>query len=285
MHRQYWTCHAIRDSSTISHTLGVTLWLLRNDTKNKIHTPELTKSDTDTSDPNLSSNQFAVVTEDQSIKARRAFIESLDQSAICALASKYNNDKPCRVANKANGSFNVCFFVEFSADEPKWVVRVPIEPAVNNPWDKLLSEVTTMHIGNQMFLITDFIQGQALDKKRLLVAREEHRRNFYCQLIDILTELHGLRFPSIGSLMPRPDEPSRPVIGPVMSMSANTLRLPTPLMFSSARTYMKYQFNLVSEFFSPPVRDHTIEDIRHEIFALDDHPALVVLLIHSPLSR
>lgn len=154
--------------------------------------------------------------------------------------------------------------------------------------DALLTNalLTKNSIGNQMFLITDFIQGQALDKKRLLVAREEHRRNFYCQLIDILTELHGLRFPSIASLMPRPDEPSRPVIGPVMSMSANTLRLPTPLMFLSARTYMKYQFNLVSKFFSPPVRDHTIEDIRHEIFALDDHPALVVLLIHSPsLSR
>lgn len=48
------------------------------------------------------------------------------------------------LAESVNGSFNVCFFVEFSADEPKWVVRVPIEPAVNNPWDKLLSEVTTM---------------------------------------------------------------------------------------------------------------------------------------------
>ncbi|KAL9561603.1 hypothetical protein ACKAV7_014159 [Fusarium commune] len=238
-----------------------------NDTKNEIHTPELTKSTTDTSASSLSSDQFLVATEDQSIQARRAFIESLDLSAICALASKYNNDRSCRVVNKASGSFNVCFFVEFSADEPKWVVRIPIEPAVNNPWDKLLSEVTT--IQTQMFLITDFIQGQPLDKERFLVANEKHRRKFYCQLIDILTELHGLRFPSIGSLMPNPDEPSHPVIGPVMSMSANTLRLSPPPIFSSARTYMKYQFSLVSEFFSPPVRDHITEEIRREIFALD----------------
>lgn len=136
-----------------------------------------------------------------------------------------------------------------------------------------------------MFLITDFIQGQPLDKERLLVANEDHRRNFYCQIIDILTNLHGLRFPSIGSLMPSPDEPSRPVIGPVMSMSANTLRLPTPPMFSSARTYMKYQFNLVSEFFSRPVRDHTIEDIQHEIFALDTLERVFEQLVDDQLDN
>lgn len=46
--------------------------------------------------------------------------------------------------NKDSGSFNVCFFVEFDQDGPQWIVRVPIEPAVVNPWDKLLSEVTTI---------------------------------------------------------------------------------------------------------------------------------------------
>ena len=119
-----------------------------------------------------------------------------------------------------------------------------------------------------MFLIADLVEGQPLEKKRLLLAKEEHRRNFYTQLIDILAELYNLRFPSIGSLMPNPDDPSCPVLGPVMSMSAATLGLPPSPMFSSARAYMKYQFGLVSRFFSPPVRDHTIEDIRQEHFAL-----------------
>ncbi|KAF5711124.1 phosphotransferase enzyme family [Fusarium mundagurra] len=106
---------------------------LSNNAKNEVHTPELSKSATDTS---ASSIQFPAVTEDQSIQARRAFIESLDLSTIYALASKYNNNKSCRVVNKASRSFNVCFFVELAADESHWVVRIPIEPAVNNPWHK-----------------------------------------------------------------------------------------------------------------------------------------------------
>lgn len=113
-----------------------------NSAENEIHTPELTESDT--SALSLSSKQFPVATDDQYNQARRAFIESLDSDAVCALASKYNDDKCCRVVNKTSGSFNVCFFIEFGTEEPKWVVRVPIEPAVNNPWDKLLSEVTTI---------------------------------------------------------------------------------------------------------------------------------------------
>ncbi|RKK11075.1 hypothetical protein BFJ66_g16731 [Fusarium oxysporum f. sp. cepae] len=263
-----------------------------NPAENEIHTPELTESGT--SVPSLSSKQFPVATDDQYNQARRAFIDSLDSDAVCSLASKYNNDKCCRVVNKTSGSFNVCFFIEFGTEEPKWVVRIPIEPAVNNPWDKLLSEVTTIQylrhhtqipvprvqaygrsavltktgIGSQVFLITDLIEGQPLDRKLLLLTKEEHRRNFYSQLIDILIELYNLRFPSIGSLMPNPDDPSCPVLGPVMSMSATSLRLPPQPTFSSAKAFMKYQFGLVSRFFSPPVRDHTIEDIRQEVFAL-----------------
>lgn len=47
--------------------------------------------------------------------------------------------------DRASGSFNVCFFVAFGQDdEPEWVVRIPIEPALGDPWNKLLSEVTTL---------------------------------------------------------------------------------------------------------------------------------------------
>jgi len=87
---------------------------------------------------------FPAVTDDQYNKIRKAFIESLDPDAVCALASKHNNSKSCQVVKKASGSFNVCFFVEFDLDGSKWIVRVPIEPALDDPWDKLLSEVTTM---------------------------------------------------------------------------------------------------------------------------------------------
>jgi hypothetical protein len=43
-----------------------------------------------------------------------------------------------------NGSFNVCFFVEFYTVATAWVVRIPIEPVVHRAWEKLQSEVYTM---------------------------------------------------------------------------------------------------------------------------------------------
>ncbi|KAF9775679.1 hypothetical protein IL306_006182, partial [Fusarium sp. DS 682] len=153
-------------------------------------------------------------------------------------------------------------------DAPRYLeqhTRIPVPHVRAYGRDAVL---TKTGIRSQMFLITHLIKGQPLDKKLLLLAKEEHRRNFYSQLIDILIELHNIRFSSIGSLMPNPDDASRPVLGPVMSMSAATLRLPLQPIFSSARAYMKYQFGLVSRFFSPPVRDHTIEDIRQQVFAL-----------------
>lgn len=91
--------------------------------------------------PNL---QTFPATEDQLNQIRKQFIESLDLDAVCALASRFNNGKSCQVVRKARGSFNICFFVEFEQDGPKWVVRVPIESSLDDQWNKLLSEVTTM---------------------------------------------------------------------------------------------------------------------------------------------
>ncbi|KAM5344703.1 hypothetical protein ACJ41O_010565 [Fusarium nematophilum] len=184
---------------------------------------------------------FPAATDDQRNQARRAFVESLDPDAVCALASGYNGGRPCKVVRHDSGSFNVCFFVEFDEDAPGWIVRVPIEPALDDPWDKLMSEVTTIQYlksntripvpqiraygrdaklikaarGTQMFLIADLIPGEPLDKRLLIAAKEEYRRNFYSQLIDILAELRKLEFPSIGSLMPNPNGGDvHPVLGP-----------------------------------------------------------------------
>ncbi|UKZ78686.1 hypothetical protein TrVFT333_006432 [Trichoderma virens FT-333] len=194
----------------------------------------------------------------------------------------------------SSGSFNVCFFVEFDQDGSKWTVRVPIEAGQDRVWEKLESEVATIQylerntkipvphiraygrdaklteagLGTQMYLITDFISGEPLDRKLLINAEEKHRLNFYSQLIDILVELRKLEFPSIGSLIPTPDGSQDPILGPVISMSATTLRLPLVPVFTSARQYMKHQFSLVSAFFSPPVADHTIDDVKKEVFAL-----------------
>lgn len=64
--------------------------------------------------------------------------------AICALASSCNNGKPCQVIDRKNGSFNACFFVKFGQGGPEWAIKVPIEPVLDNPWDKVLSEVATI---------------------------------------------------------------------------------------------------------------------------------------------
>lgn len=87
---------------------------------------------------------FPAFTDDQYHQVKRAFIKSLDSDAVCALASRLNNGRPCKVVKTASGSFNACFFVEFDQDGLKWTVRVPIEPALDHPWNKLLSEVATM---------------------------------------------------------------------------------------------------------------------------------------------
>lgn len=119
-----------------------------------------------------------------------------------------------------------------------------------------------------MYLITDFISGEALDRKLLIKTEEKHRLRFYSQLIDILVELRKLEFPLIGSLIPTSKGSQGPVLGPVISMTATTLRLPPTTVFSSARQYMKHQFSLVSAFFLPPVADHTVDDVKREVFAL-----------------
>lgn len=107
--------------------------------------PEVDSAETSTVESvDHSSREFPIMTDDQYKRLRKDFIESLDPTAVCALASKHNEGKSCRVVTKTSGSFNVCFFIEFNGKGPEWVVRVPIEPAFEDAWIKLQSEVTTM---------------------------------------------------------------------------------------------------------------------------------------------
>lgn len=75
----------------------------------------------------------------------KRFTDVISQDAILALASRYNNNLPCRLRDgTSQGSFNICFYVDFFTVGTIWVVRVAIEPAVCQAWDKLQSEVYTM---------------------------------------------------------------------------------------------------------------------------------------------
>ncbi|OAA53442.1 phosphotransferase enzyme family protein [Niveomyces insectorum RCEF 264] len=273
----------------------------------------------------LDEHGFPRITEDQNVDIIKAFIGSVNEDAVCALASRFNDGVPCRVVNKSHGSFNLCFFVEFDKQEgdeqpKKWVVRLPMGPAVENPWDKVISEVTTIRyirkktsirvprihaygrdsnlirkenkdkgannnsndgsriVEGQVFLITDFIAGANLDRKLLTTADQEHRRGFYAQLIGILAELRKLEFSKIGSLRPGKTDVS-PILGPMISMSDNTLRLCPPPILTSATDYMKYEFDVVSEFFFAPVSNLKIDDLQKELYAfhaLEPHfPGLI----------
>ncbi|EPE10441.1 phosphotransferase enzyme family protein [Ophiostoma piceae UAMH 11346] len=58
-------------------------------------------------------------TYEQKVSYQKAFIEAIDPDTVCRLASLHNGGKPCRIfKEKAHGSFNVCFFVEFIDEEP-----------------------------------------------------------------------------------------------------------------------------------------------------------------------
>ncbi|KAH7176405.1 phosphotransferase enzyme family protein [Dactylonectria macrodidyma] len=201
----------------------------------------------------------ATPTEDQYNQSKKAFIAPLDWDA-------------------KNGSFNICSSIEFDQGGQKWIVRVPIEPAADNLWDKLFSEVTTLQYLEHntripiphILLIADLIPGKPLDKKLLIEAEMEHGRNFYSSLLDILVELRKLEFPAVASLMPNPNGSSQPIVGPIISMSVASLRLLPHPVFTSAKIYLEYWFGIISEFFSPPGSDYTAEDIKEEVFALHE---------------
>ncbi len=98
------------------------------------------------------------LTSEQEEQQTEAFIQSIDPTAVCSLASRHNGSRPCRFFRDATrGSFNICFFVEFPENDEiggdgdsagagltRWVVRIPIAPRIENVWDKLQSEVATM---------------------------------------------------------------------------------------------------------------------------------------------
>ncbi|RKU41230.1 hypothetical protein DL546_001236 [Coniochaeta pulveracea] len=155
------------------------------------------------------------------------FVHSIDTDAVCALASRYNGGLSCQIRRRCQGSFNVCFILDF-ADGTTRVVRLPIEPMVHDVWEKVCSEVYTMQYvqehtsipvprvyaygrgrlrqdtsAYQVFMILECIDGQPLTKKMLRDASGGCRRQFLGELVDMLAQLRGLEFSCGGSLSPK----------------------------------------------------------------------------------
>jgi hypothetical protein len=85
---------------------------------------------------------------DERNREQRRWVESLDEGTICSLASSFHGGDPCTIfQDRRRGSFNVCFFVQFTRPpHDRWVVRLPIAGAVPQPMldEKLEIELATM---------------------------------------------------------------------------------------------------------------------------------------------
>ncbi|KAK0640942.1 kinase-like domain-containing protein [Cercophora newfieldiana] len=168
------------------------------------------------------------VVQSQVHHERDQFIASIPEHQVLALASSYRNTAPCSFFDKPNrGSYNICYFVQFS-DGVKWVVRVPLTPCLAfGGRRKLESEVAAMRViaskttipiprliayavsdGREplsSFLILEFVNGQRLDPGKLKNLPEEQQTNLYSSLADIYIQLRRLEFPSIGCLESGPE--------------------------------------------------------------------------------
>ncbi|AEO64615.1 uncharacterized protein THITE_2142497 [Thermothielavioides terrestris NRRL 8126] len=177
---------------------------------------------------------------DERNREQRRWVESLDEGTICSLASSFHGGDPCTIfQDRRRGSFNVCFFVQFTRPpHDRWVVRLPIAGAVPQPMldEKLEIELATMRyvaakttipvpkvhayafsnesaaLDGHPFVIMDFVAGQ--DLNRLGFGRDEvwgdllapgqpqtpATRRVHEQIADVYVQLRRLEFPRIGAL-------------------------------------------------------------------------------------
>ncbi|KAI1113277.1 kinase-like protein [Nemania sp. NC0429] len=246
------------------------------------------------------------------------FIQSIDPDAVCQLASQHHDSEPCRIfQNTANGSFNVCFFVEFPARGTRWVVRIPLVSSVYNVWDKVQSEVATIRYLEEKtkipvphvhafgpadtadernplglaFMIIDYIPGQSLDVVSFLEGPSERREHFYSQLIDILAELRQQEFDQAGSLMPDPCGTSTPVLGPLQSMQLNELQVARgceavrPATYDSVAGFAWHQFEVLNQKYQLPLSEMGLRTAQLEVFGLHNMKQCMSDYVESEDSR
>ena len=92
------------------------------------------------------------ILQDEMMRQRERFVNSVDTEATCNLASSYHNGDSCKqFRHFIHGSFNVCFFVQFdqptvltctSAKPDRLVVRIAILSHVSWVDEKLEADIT-----------------------------------------------------------------------------------------------------------------------------------------------
>ncbi|RSL86663.1 hypothetical protein CEP52_015749 [Fusarium oligoseptatum] len=128
--------------------------------------------------------------------------------------------------------------------------------------------------GPQAFMIYEYISGQPLKMDALANASEAERKHLYSDLINILTQLHSLKFPTSGSLMPGPNE-AEPLVDAILSMSANELYRSYPKQrkltehFESSGQYLRYHCDLLRQSCRLPIIGLSKMAAQRELFAFE----------------
>lgn len=105
-------------------------------------------------------------------------------------------------------------------------------------------------------------------------APEAERNQLYSDLIDILAQLHSLKFATSGSLMPASNE-AEPRVDAILSMSANELRRSYPKQqsvqggFKSSKQYLDYQCDLLRQSCRLPIIGLSEIAAQRELFAFE----------------
>ncbi|OAA69591.1 phosphotransferase enzyme family protein [Cordyceps fumosorosea ARSEF 2679] len=229
-----------------------------------------------------------------------AVLASLDEAAICKLASSHSNALPCRVLSIDRGSYNASVCLDFFGRIPRRLLRLPLRPAVRDGWRKVQSEAATLaylrkhtsvsvprvwaygqhaRVTNdpstpQPYLLCDYIPGQCLTLGRVRNATSRQRKELFSDLIGIYSQFLTLQFPVSESLFPGTDEDGNPRIEGLLSMPMNELLLstssshPVPGILRSAASYVDYHLDIVSESAHLPLIDGTLSRVKEQAFAL-----------------
>ncbi|RSL70471.1 hypothetical protein CEP51_012188 [Fusarium floridanum] len=233
-------------------------------------------------------------TEEQLEERIKKFIDSLDEDAICRLASQHNGQKPCRIVGRDRGSFNVCFFIHFDQDGMRWVSEVTTmrylqcNTTIPIPRIHAYGQDAGLAKGHstQPFLICDHVAGHPLNMRMLAKAAKEQRMRFYDDLIDILAQLYQPQFSVAGSLIASAHNEADPAVGGLLSMAANELGRCCQeegdiKTFASARQYMDYQYRVLSKTYSLPTEELSRKQAQMELFALDSLEKQIPVLVSS----
>ncbi|KAH6982341.1 kinase-like domain-containing protein [Ilyonectria sp. MPI-CAGE-AT-0026] len=240
------------------------------------------------------------LTEQQIYRRSHNFFGSVDEDAIRALGTQHHvKSLQCEIKARYRGSFNGCFVLEFT-DGSTRVVRLPLDPAVQDAWDKVRSEVCTMqylrrntnipvprvyaygrsqlcrHASElQVFIIMEQIQGHPLTRKALETSPEPRRRLFLQQLVDVFAELRKLPFTRGGSLMPSNNEDieleNPPDIVGAFSIRKNELQAVgytvSRIVTTSAKEFFDEQLRILQHMWTMPYKDLDREQAERDEFA------------------